>query len=62
MIETDAPYLLPRTIRPKPKSRRNEPAYLSEVLKTIADARGQTEAHVAEITTANAKRFFGIED
>jgi TatD DNase family protein len=62
MIETDAPFLLPRTIRPKPKSRRNEPAYLSEVLKTIAEARGQTEAHVADITTANAKRFFGIEN
>ena len=60
MLETDAPYLLPRTIRPKPKSRRNEPAYLPEVLKTVADARGQTEQQVAEITTANAKRFFGI--
>ena len=61
MIETDAPYLLPRTIRPRPKSRRNEPAYLTEVLTTIAAARGQTEQHVAAITTANAKRFFGID-
>jgi TatD DNase family protein len=62
LIETDAPYLLPRTIRPKPKSRRNEPAFLTEVLKTIAEARGQSEEHVAEISTANAKRFFGIAD
>jgi len=60
MIETDSPYLLPRTLRPRPKSRRNEPAYLPEILKTIAAARGQTEEHVAAITTANAKRFFGI--
>ena len=60
MLETDAPYLLPRTIRPKPKSRRNEPAFLPEVLKTVAEARGQTQHQVAEITTANAKRFFGI--
>jgi len=60
MLETDAPYLLPRTIRPKPKSRRNEPAYLPEVLKTVAEARGQSEQQVAEMTTANAKRFFGI--
>ena len=61
MIETDSPYLLPRTLRPRPKSRRNEPAYLTEVLKTIAAAREQTEEHVAAITTANAKRFFGID-
>ncbi len=61
MIETDAPYLLPRTIQPRPKSRRNEPAYLPEVLATIAAARGQTEQHVAAMTTANAKRFFGID-
>ncbi len=60
MLETDAPYLLPRTIRPKPKSRRNEPAYLPEVLKTVAEARGQSQQQVAAMTTANARRFFGI--
>lgn len=60
MIETDAPYLLPRTLRPKPKSRRNEPCYLPEVLRVVAAARGQTEEHVATMTTANAKRFFGL--
>ncbi len=61
MIETDAPYLLPRTIRPKPKSRRNEPAYLTEVLRVVAEARGQTEEHVARITTENAMRFFELD-
>ena len=60
MIETDAPYLLPRTITPKPKTRRNEPAYLPEVLRVVAEARGQSEEHVAAITTENAKQFFGI--
>ncbi len=60
MIETDSPYLLPRTIRPKPKSRRNEPAYLPEVLRVVAEARGQTEDHVATITTDNARRFFAL--
>jgi len=60
MIETDAPYLLPRTIRPKPKTRRNEPMYLPEVLRVVAAARGQTEEHVARITTANAVNFFGL--
>lgn len=61
LIETDAPYLLPRTIQPKPKSRRNEPAYLTEVLRIVAEARGQTEEHVAKITTENAIRFFGLD-
>lgn len=60
LIETDAPYLLPRSIRPKPKSRRNEPKHLVEVLKTVAFYRGQSEQEVAEMTTANAKRLFGI--
>ena len=60
MIETDAPYLLPRTIRPKPQTRRNEPMHLAEVLRTVAESRGQTEEHVARITTRNAERFFGL--
>ena len=62
LIETDAPYLLPRNIRPKPKSRRNEPAYLRYVLETVAQARDQTIEHVAEITTRNAVRFFSLPE
>ena len=61
LVETDAPYLLPRTIRPKPKSRRNEPMHLPEVVRIIAEARGQTQEHVAAISTANAERFFGLD-
>ena len=60
MIETDAPYLLPRTLRPKPKTRRNEPAWLPEVLRVLAEARGQSVEHVATITTGNAERFFDL--
>jgi TatD DNase family protein len=62
LIETDAPYLLPRTIQPKPKSRRNEPAYLCEVLDTVAEARGQSIDHVARTTTENAARFFCLQE
>ncbi len=61
MVETDAPYLLPRTLTPKPKTRRNEPMHLTEVVRVVAEARGQTEEHVAKITTENAIRFFGLE-
>lgn len=60
LIETDAPYLMPRTIQPKPKTRRNEPAYLPEVLRVVAEARGQSEDHIAQITTENATRFFTL--
>ncbi len=60
LIETDAPYLLPRTLLPKPDTRRNEPAFLAEVLRVVASARGQSEQHVAEITCSNAVRFFGL--
>jgi len=60
LIETDAPYLLPRTLKPRPKTRRNEPAYLPEVLRVVAEARDQSIDHVAQITTENAERFFRL--
>ncbi len=60
MIETDSPYLLPRTLAPKPETRRNEPGYLTEVLRVIAEAMKESETRVAQATTANAERFFGL--
>jgi TatD DNase family protein len=59
LIETDAPYLLPRDLRPKPSSRRNEPMYLPQVLTAIASARGQSPQELASITTRNALTLFG---
>jgi TatD DNase family protein len=60
MIETDAPYLLPRTIQPKPAHRRNEPAFLPVVLAETARCRGEPEDALARQTTDNACRFFGL--
>lgn len=60
MIETDAPYLMPRTIRPRPKTRRNEPANLPWVLDAVAEARGEDRETVAANTTATAEQFFGL--
>ena len=60
MIETDSPYLLPRTLRPKPKTRRNEPAHLVEVLRVVAESAGLSETEVARLTSENAARFFGL--
>lgn len=61
MIETDCPYLLPRTIRPRPKSRRNEPAYLPWVRDSVAAARGVPPEAVERSTTATAQHFFALE-
>jgi TatD DNase family protein len=60
MIETDAPYLLPRTIRPKPKSNRNEPSFLSYVVQDLSESVGRSVGTVAEQTAATAEAFFGI--
>lgn len=58
LIETDAPYLLPRDLQPKPRSRRNEPMYLPHVLDAVAAARGQPAREIAAATTQNALRLF----
>ena len=60
MLETDAPYLLPRSLKPKPKTRRNEPKWLAEVLRVVAESRGESVEDVAVSTTRTAETFFGI--
>ena len=60
MIETDAPYLLPRTLRPMPKDRRNEPAFLAHIAAEVARDRGEDVEATARATTATAQRFFGL--
>jgi TatD DNase family protein len=60
MIETDGPYLLPRTLHPKPTSRRNEPAYLGEVARVVATARGTPIETLAHTTSQTAARFFRL--
>jgi TatD DNase family protein len=60
MIETDAPYLLPRSLRPKPKSNRNEPKYLPHVCATVAACMGKTEQQIADASTEAAHRLFGL--
>ena len=60
MIETDAPYLLPRTLDPKPRTRRNEPRYLREVLRVVADCLSETEESVAQATRRNSERLFRL--
>ncbi|MGH8400859.1 MAG: TatD family hydrolase [Gammaproteobacteria bacterium] len=61
MIETDAPYLLPRDMKPSPKDRRNEPSYLPHILHSIAVHTSRTPEQIATETTANAIRFFDLQ-
>ena len=60
MLETDSPYLLPRDLRPRPRSRRNEPAHLAHVARAVAGATGETVEALAARTTATACAFFGL--
>ena len=60
MIETDAPFLLPRDLNPKPKSNRNEPAHLAHIGRAIAALREVDYASLAAATSENARRFFQL--
>ncbi len=60
LVETDAPYLLPRDLHPKPRSRRNEPAHLPHIVERVAALRREPSDVVAQATTANAERLFGL--
>lgn len=59
LLETDAPYLLPRTLKPVPKQRLNQPCWLPHIAAQVADLRQQELADLAQQTTANALRLFG---
>ncbi|MBI1397790.1 MAG: hydrolase TatD [Betaproteobacteria bacterium] len=60
MLETDSPYLMPRTIRPMPKHRRNEPAHLPHVARMVAECTGRSVDTVMQETTETARRFFRL--
>ncbi|MEK7069311.1 MAG: TatD family hydrolase, partial [Patescibacteria group bacterium] len=56
MSETDAPYVAPAPYRGK----RNEPVYVKEIVKKIAQIKDLSEEEVAVAIIANAKRVFGV--
>jgi TatD DNase family protein len=60
LVETDSPYLTPRDLHPQPKARRNEPAHLPHILRTIARSLGRPAEDVAAETTRNARTLFGL--
>ncbi|QIR13449.1 TatD family hydrolase [Shewanella aestuarii] len=60
MAETDAPYLLPRSMRPKPKSSKNLPEYLPYIVQTMAKLRQQEYAELAGHCYQNSVDFFNL--
>lgn len=60
VLETDAPYLLPRNLTDKPKNRRNAPAFLPAIGAKVAALLQLDIALVASASRANSLKLFGI--
>ncbi|KQN60320.1 3'-5' ssDNA/RNA exonuclease TatD [Erwinia sp. E602] len=60
LLETDAPWLLPRDMRPRPASRRNEPCFLPHIVQQVALLRGEETSELGGITADNARRLFRL--
>ncbi len=61
MLETDSPYLLPRNLKPKPKSGTNYPRYLPHIAATVAQLRQEPTEYLAKQCLNNTIDFFGLE-
>jgi len=58
LVETDSPYLVPQPLR----ARRNEPLFVKYTAEKLAEILGMTLEEIAQITSANAVRLFGLGD
>ena len=60
LLETDAPYLLPRNLDPKPTSRINEPAHLRHILNDVAKYLQRPVNSLAKAVVHNSRTFFDL--
>jgi len=60
LLETDAPYLIPRDMRPRPASRRNEPCFLPHIVEQVAGLRGEDASTLGQQCDRNARELFRI--
>ncbi|SNY59547.1 Sec-independent protein translocase TatD [Arsukibacterium tuosuense] len=58
LLETDAPYLLPRTLKPRPK--HNEPAFIPAIAAEVCRLKNIDSQHLAAACAANARRLFSL--
>lgn len=62
LIETDAPYLVPKNMVNKPRNNRNEPLFLEHIATNISELLNIDKALLAEETTKNFKKLFRIQN
>lgn len=62
LLETDAPYLVPRDLPEAPRGRRNEPVYLRHILEATAGFMGCEPEELAAAATRNTERLFGLPE
>ncbi|MGI3130464.1 TatD family hydrolase [Halopseudomonas pachastrellae] len=62
LLETDAPWLMPRTLSPKPKNRRNEPAFIAEVAQMVAQCRGESLQTLSESSCRATRALFALPE
>ena len=60
LLETDAPYLLPRDMRPRPATRRNEPCFLPHIVAQVAALRGEDATVLGQQCDRNARELFRL--
>ena len=60
LVETDAPYLLPRDLPEKPRTRRNEPRFLPHILRRLAAVINEPVERIAEAARQNTERLFRL--
>lgn len=60
MLETDAPYLIPRDLKPRPSSNRNEPMHLRHIAEVVAACLHKPVQQLIQETTQVAEAFFGL--
>jgi TatD DNase family protein len=60
MLETDAPYLVPRDLRPRPKGGRNEPCFLPHIAQAVAHCRSEHEPELSMKVLETTRRFFRL--